>query len=196
MIRIFHCLEGCSDCCVYREYFPSKEYGKIGVLVLPEEKQDIEEKAKVLGLRITILPRIGIGTLDNSVGPEEILAYQLMGSEINGNLCPFLDMKTEKRSPHGGQFCQIYKTRPLACQAYPVISNSGSNLLLDSKCAFSCKYGNSCTPQPMESELIALNRIKNSVTLHSECNIWRYATGVGDDKYKKYFLTEGWYLQK
>jgi hypothetical protein len=42
MKKRFECVQGCSDCCIYREYYPSIEYGKIGVLVLPEEKAAIE----------------------------------------------------------------------------------------------------------------------------------------------------------
>ena len=56
----FVCVEDCSQCCVDREYYPSKRFGKIGVLILPEEKENIELLAKKFGLEITILPRIGI----------------------------------------------------------------------------------------------------------------------------------------
>ena len=50
MLKKFKCVDGCSDCCNYREYYPSVEYGKIGVLILPDEKFRIEE-----GQRIGIL---------------------------------------------------------------------------------------------------------------------------------------------
>ncbi|MDX1533913.1 MAG: YkgJ family cysteine cluster protein, partial [Nitrosopumilaceae archaeon] len=54
----FECVEECSQCCIEREYYPSVEFGKIGVLVLPEEKDKIEELAKKRNIKITILPRI------------------------------------------------------------------------------------------------------------------------------------------
>jgi len=37
----------------------------------------------------------------------------------NGDWCPFLDENA--KSPHGGHTCSIYKERPLACRAYPVL---------------------------------------------------------------------------
>ena len=43
----FRCVEECSDCCVQREYYPTKQFGKIGVLILPEEKERIEGLAKL-----------------------------------------------------------------------------------------------------------------------------------------------------
>ena len=39
----FRCIEECSDCCVQREYYPNKQFGKIGVLILPDEKEKIEK---------------------------------------------------------------------------------------------------------------------------------------------------------
>ena len=76
----FRCIEDCSQCCIEREYYPSKRFGKIGVLILPEEKERIEKLAKLNGLEIKILPRIGISEDRNSI-PTKILAYQLMGIE-------------------------------------------------------------------------------------------------------------------
>ena len=35
----FRCVDECSQCCIEREYYPSKKFGKIGVLILPEEKE-------------------------------------------------------------------------------------------------------------------------------------------------------------
>lgn len=128
----FSCTEGCSKCCIEREYYPSTRFGKIGVLVLPEEKEKIESLARDLAIEIMILPRIGIS--EKSDKPENILAYQLMGQEANGNTCPFLDTKSAKRSPHGGYECRIYNDRPLACRAYPVIESSPPSL--DPKCKF------------------------------------------------------------
>ncbi len=56
----FRCVEECSQCCEQREYYPSKRFGKIGVLILPEEKKQMESLAKENGLDVTIVPRIGI----------------------------------------------------------------------------------------------------------------------------------------
>ena len=38
----FTCINDCSQCCIEREYYPSKRFGKVGVLILPEEKDKIE----------------------------------------------------------------------------------------------------------------------------------------------------------
>ena len=50
----FRCIQDCSQCCIEREYYPSKKFGKIGVLILPEEKERIEQLAKINGLKISI----------------------------------------------------------------------------------------------------------------------------------------------
>ena len=92
----FQCIEECSQCCIEREYYPSKKYGKIGVLILPSEKEKIEKIAKEKEIEITILPRIGIS--NNSESVEKILAYQMMGKEENGNTCPFLDTKKPRKA--------------------------------------------------------------------------------------------------
>ena len=42
----FRCVEECSQCCEQREYFPTKRFGKIGVLILAEEKKRIENLVK------------------------------------------------------------------------------------------------------------------------------------------------------
>ena len=61
----FRCVDECSDCCVQREYYPTKQFGKIGSLVLPEEKERIEKLAESKKIKITILPRIGISESKN-----------------------------------------------------------------------------------------------------------------------------------
>src|SRR5574341_616751 len=71
-------------------------FEKIRVLIIPNEKEKIESFAKKLRLDIVILPRIGISHT-KSDGPTQILAYQLMGKESNGNTCPFLDTESDKR---------------------------------------------------------------------------------------------------
>ena len=155
----------------------------------------LERKAKDLEFRIKILPRLGLSSLQMKKGPEKIIAFQLMGAQEDGNLCPFLDLDSESRSPHGGYNCSIYAARPLACQAYPVLKESKKTVVLDSKCAYSCMYGAACSPKLMNSELLALQVIKKVVRTGNYTNIWRYATHVGESKYRERFLPEGWYLE-
>ena len=184
----FTCIKDCSQCCVEREYYPSKKFGKVGVLILPEEKDGIELLAKKFGLEITILPRIGISN-ENSDRPTRIIAYQMMGKEKNGNTCPFLDTETKDRSPHGGFPCKIYQNRPLACKAYPVIESTP--ITLDSKCKFCQENGS--TDENLNSELESLVKIKNLMSTDSP-NIWRFATGVGEDTDKEN-IESGWFLE-
>lgn len=184
----FKCVQDCSKCCIEREYYPSIEFGKVGVLILPEEKQEIELFAKKLGLNVLILPRIGISN-EKSDGPTQMLAYQLMGRESNGNTCPFLDTKSNDRSPHGGYKCKIYEDRPLACRAYPVIESSP--VVLDSKCKFCESCSN--TASNVNEELESLAKIKTKMKTKAPF-IWRYATGIGDDLNKKNIKT-GWILE-
>ncbi|MGH9921377.1 MAG: YkgJ family cysteine cluster protein [Nitrososphaerales archaeon] len=188
----FKCVEGCSDCCIYREYYPEKRYGKVGVLLMPPEKERVEQLARNLGLKITILPRIGVGSMysdGRKVGPKRIIAYQLMGVNDDGNLCPFLDVNGKERSPHGGYKCKIYEERPLACRAYPVIDTS--NVKLDAKCQF-CK---SCSGkvESVQQELEALAKIQQLMHF-DENDIWRYATGVGN-KDDMDIVQKGWILE-
>jgi uncharacterized protein len=195
MFREFHCVQDCSDCCIYRQYFPSVEYGKIGVLLLPDEKEEIENLAKTYKLKIIILPRIGIGFNNKSNGPHQVVAYQLMGKS-NGDYCPFLDTDSNNRSPHGGFNCKIYDARPLSCRAYPVIREASKNLELDGNCRFSCQNSIWASKSLLENELNALKRISNKFDRFADQRIWRYATHVGEEPFMKLFLPEGWYLQK
>ena len=66
----FRCIQDCSQCCIEREYYPEKKFGKIGVLIIPEEKEKIEKLAKIKGLDILILPRIGISKTKDSESIE------------------------------------------------------------------------------------------------------------------------------
>jgi uncharacterized protein len=150
--------------------------------------------AKTLKTRFKILPRLGISSFEMKKRPEKIIAFQLMGRHSDGDYCPFLDLNSELRSPHGGYLCGIYKSRPLACQAYPVLKGSKRTLTLDSSCAYSCKYGTVCSPKLMDSELLALQEIRDCVS-SKNTNIWRYATHTGDRKFRGQFLPEGWYLE-
>ena len=56
----FRCIQDCSQCCIEPQYYPGKKFGKIGVWILPEEKEKIENLVKTKGLDILILPIIGI----------------------------------------------------------------------------------------------------------------------------------------
>ena len=51
------CIDECSQCCIEREYYPSKRFGKIGVLILPEEKERIEQLGREKRLEIKILTK-------------------------------------------------------------------------------------------------------------------------------------------
>jgi len=179
----------CSQCCVEREYYPTKKFGKIGVLILPEEKESIQHLAKINGLKITILPRIGISEENNSI-PTKILAYQLMGIEQNGNTCPFLDTETATRSPHGGFPCKIYNKRPLACMTYPLIESDP--VILDQKCKFCKEHGSA--DQNLNSEIESLLKIKIKMTTNAPC-IWRFATGFGEESDKDQ-IEIGWILEE
>lgn len=151
--------------------------------------------ASTLKTRIKILPRLGISSVEMKKRPEKIIAFQLMGRHSDGDYCPFLDLKSKFRSPHGGYLCSIYKSRPLACQAYPVLEGSKRTLKLDSSCAYSCKYGTVCSPKLMDGELLALQEIRDCIRSGKNTNIWRYATHTGDRKFTEQFLPEGWYLE-
>ena len=184
----FRCIEDCSQCCIEREYYPSKRFGKIGVLILPEEKERIEKLAKLNGLEIKILPRIGISEDKKSI-PTKILAYQLMGIEKNGNTCPFLDTESGKKSPHGGFPCKIYKDRPLACMTYPLIESEP--ITFDKKCKFCKEHGTA--DQNINSEIESLLKIKEKMNTDASF-IWRFATGVGEQEDQQ-VLESGWILE-
>ena len=184
----FRCVDECSQCCVKREYYPSKKFGKIGVLIIPEEKARIEKLAVKENIEIKILPRIGVSKTEH--GPTKILAYQLMGKEKNGDTCPFLDTDSGNRSPHGGFPCKIYNQRPLACAAYPLIETEP--ITLDKKCKF-CKE-NGDADENLNAEIEALLKIKEKM-ITAEQKIWRYATNVGEIKDQK-ILESGWILEE
>ena len=170
----FACIDECSQCCTEREYYPSIEFGKIGVLILPEERERIEGLAARMGIDIRILPRVGVSR-EGERGPEKVLAYQLMGTEDNGNTCPFLDTGGAARSPHGGLACRIYRQRPLACAAYPLTNIRPQEL--DPKCKFCKEHGGA--DGGLDSEAGALLRIQGG-TVPDRPQIWRYATGTGE----------------
>jgi Fe-S-cluster containining protein len=194
MFREFHCIQDCSDCCIYRQYYPSVDYGKIGVLLLPQEKNQVEDLAKNSQINVTIFPRLGIGVNKKSDGPQQIIAYQLMG-KIDGDYCPFLDIKSNKRSPNGGFNCSIYEARPFACRAYPVIKEDKSAVELDSNCKFSCQYSNHASKTLLDNELRALTSITDRFDGLDGQKIWRYATHVGEEPFRDLLLPKGWYLQ-
>lgn len=182
----FECVKDCAECCVAREYYPSVKFGKIGVLLLPGEAARIGRLAAARGLDVRIVPRIGISGRAGGRGaraPGEVIAYQMMGADKDGDTCPFLDKSA--RSPHGGPACSIYGDRPLACRAYPVVS--AAPVRLDRKCRF-------CEACPaamldagalggLDGELEALALIRAGVEGRGGGRggrvVWRYATGVG-----------------
>jgi uncharacterized protein len=189
MKKKFSCVQGCSDCCIYREYYPSFEYGKIGVLVLPEEKAAIEALANNMGVRVRIIPRLAVGK--NS--PDKIIAYQMMGKNEDGDLCPFLDVESNERSAHGGFKCKIYSDRPLACRAYPVIDATDKTARFDPHCQFCKKFSTTKgSSEGLQQELEALAKIRASVTTDDTFSIWRYATATGR---AIGLLSEGWILE-
>ncbi|MBT5200716.1 MAG: YkgJ family cysteine cluster protein [Thaumarchaeota archaeon] len=181
----FQCVDECSQCCIEREYYPSKKFGKIGVLILPEEKQRLEDIAKNKKIKINIIPRIGISNED-ATSPSKVLAYQMMGIEKNGNTCPFLDTKSGNKSPHGGHPCSIYKERPLACMTYPLIESDP--ITLDEKCKF-CKE-HKTADENLDSEIETLLRIKEKMDTDAT-SIWRFATEVGEKEDQEIF-EKGW----
>src|SRR5215207_2662674 len=192
MKKKFSCVQGCSDCCIFREYYPSVEYGKIGVLVLPEEKASIERLAKNLSTRVRIIPRLAVGK--NS--PERIIAYQMMGKNEDGDLCPFLEIESKERSPHGGFKCKIYSDRPLACRAYPVVDVVDKTAKFDPHCKFCKKFSTSkASSEGLQREIEALAKIRANVTANDDddISIWRYATATGKSNG---LLPEGWILQR
>ena len=183
----FHCVEECAQCCIEREYYPSKEFGKIGVLILPEEKEKIEKLSKIHHKKTRVIPRIGVS--EDKTGPKKILAYQLMGIEKNGNTCPFLDIEGKNLSPHGGFSCKIYENRPLACRAYPLIESKP--MILDEKCKFCKEHGH--TEKNLNSETEALLKIKEKMD-EDYSFVWRYATNTGNPEDSK-ILKSGWILE-
>jgi hypothetical protein len=183
----FRCVDECSQCCIEREYFPSKKFGKIGVLILPEEKERIEKLGENKKNKINILPRIGVSEKNNSA-PTKILAYQMMGIEKNGNTCPFLDTEGKNKSPHGGFPCSIYNDRPLACRTYPLIESNP--ITLDEKCKF-CKE-HKTADENLNSEIESLLKIKNKMNTNATL-IWRYATKVGEQEDQQ-ILQNGWFV--
>ena len=185
----FRCIQDCSQCCIEREYYPGKKFGKIGVLIMPEEKEKIEQLAKSNDLNILILPRIGISEEKDSESIK-ILAYQMMGIEKNGNTCPFLDVETGKKSPHGGFPCKIYEDRPLACRTYPLIDVDP--ITLDQKCKF-CKE-HKTADRNLNSEIESLLKIKTKMNTDARF-VWRYATGVGEEEDKSQ-IKMGWILEE
>jgi Fe-S-cluster containining protein len=190
-MKKFSCVRECSDCCIYREYYPSLEYGKIGVLLLPEEKAAMEQLARNMNIKVRIIPRLAIG----KDSPEKIIAYQMMGKNEDGNLCPFLEVESNERSPHGGLKCRIYSERPLACRAYPVIDTVDRTAKLDSHCQFCRKFSTTtASTESLQQEIEALATIRASVIAGNDdssnsISIWRYATAIGGSYG---LLPEGW----
>ena len=187
-MKKFSCVQGCSDCCIYREYYPSTRYGKIGVLLLPTEKDAIERIANKMNVKVKIVPRLAEGR----EFPEKVIAYQMMGKSEDGDLCPFLDVQSSERSPHGGLKCRIYSERPNACRAYPVIE-ADEAATLDDHCQFCRKFSTTkANINGLQQEIESLARIKASVKV-GNTRVWRYATATG--KTGDFMLPEGWVVE-
>lgn len=189
--RDFRCVQGCSDCCTYREYYPTERFGKIGVLLLPDEVGRMREQAMKKGVKVRILPRIATGRQL----PDRIVAYQMMGKNEDGDVCPFLDIDSGNRSPHGGLACRIYDDRPLACRAYPLLDSP--NPTLDGHCKF-CKEHSTTTAngKSMAAEIEALDEIKQAMQIpDNSMRVWRYATATGRPEDRDKMLTEGWVIE-
>jgi Fe-S-cluster containining protein len=122
----------------------------------------------------------------------------MMGKNLNGNFCPFLETNSSQRSPHGGLMCKVYDQRPLACVAYPVIKENGKSVLLDGKCTFCHKFSTTIVENndDLQQEIEALAKIKSKVNVDEKIEIWRYATAIGDEVNAAKFFPAGWILQK
>ena len=179
----FRCVPECAQCCIERVYYPSKKFGKIGVLILPEEKEKIQRMADNAGMKISIMPRIGISHA-NDPAAIMVLAYQMMGRRKDGDMCPFLDTESGAKSPHMGYPCRIYNDRPLACKAYPL--NESRPITLDEKCKFCKECGTA--DKNLESEMESLLKIKDRMETYAPF-VWRFATGVGESEG---LLEPGW----
>jgi Fe-S-cluster containining protein len=158
------------------------------VLILPGERRKIEKIAERANISIRIIPRLAIG----EKSPEKIIAFQLMGMNSDGDLCPFLNIDGKDLSPHGGFKCKIYPDRPLACKAYPVLS-SNKKVRLDEHCRFCRNHSiNSASPKGLQQELEALIQIKTKVVATNGERVWRYATATGKHDDKNNMFPEGW----
>ena len=96
----------------------------------------------------------------------------------------------EKKSTHGGFPCKIYKNKPLACSAYPLIDLNP--IMLDQKCKFCKECGTADKNLNFETE--SLLKIKENMQTDAIC-IWRYATGVGEQEDQGIIKT-GWILEE
>ena len=191
--RKFRCIQGCSDCCISREYYPSERFGKIGVLLLPDEGPMIEEQARRNGVSVRILPRIATG----SQLPDRIIAFQMMGKNEDGDLCPFLDTESGHKSPHGGFACRIYDERPRACRAYPLVESDSSSTSLDEHCKFCREFSTTtASAKTMAAEIKALDEIKQQMQVpDGSLRVWRYATATGNADDMDKMLSEGWVIE-
>jgi Fe-S-cluster containining protein len=94
----FECLQ-CATCC--RNLLETKE-GKSRGLTLTEKETGFFSPE-------FILPKLAVGLKE----PQTIILYQL-----NIKSCPHISEKN---------LCQIYQSRPLVCQSFPIISGAISN---------------------------------------------------------------------
>ena len=164
---------------------------------MPEERSKIKAIAARNHINEKIIPRLGIGMNARGTGPKKIIAYQMMGKNLNGNYCPFLETNSSQRSPNDGLVCKIYDQRPLACIAYPIIEENGKSVLLDGKCTFCNKFSTTFVERDgTQREIEALTKIKSQVNVDEKIEIWRYATAIGEEENAAKFFPAGWILQE
>src|SRR5215203_4764093 len=150
MKKKFSCVQGCSDCCIFREYYPSVEYGKIGVLVLPEEKASIERLAKNLSTRVRIIPRLAVESKERS--PHGGFKCKIYSDRpLACRAYPVVDVvdKTAKFDPHC-QFCKKFSTSKASSEGLQ-----------------------------REIEALAKIRANVTANDDDDISIWRYATATG-----------------
>ena len=144
MVFDFKCIEGCADCCIWRDYYSAPnsialdprtgkyssayEYllGKLGVEILASEVHKIKKLVKALSVRrdevgdiieYRIYPCTAVTPKDQKTPPSYPDTFQIMGRTIDGDICPFLSAPSDKAQP---KTCIIYEDRPLMCRAYPI----------------------------------------------------------------------------
>jgi len=108
---VFKCLR-CGRCC--KNLFREIEEGLFGLNVFPDEKELFPKKF--------VSPYIGIGW--GTSGPKYVVSYQL-----NINVCVHLSKDN---------LCKVYDKRPLACQAFPLLSAGpfGTSIPDPNECTF------------------------------------------------------------
>jgi len=109
---VFECLQ-CGDCC--------RDLLRETASVLQGLSLSLDEKK--LFPKELVLPQMGIGYgVKDWSEPKYTILYQL---EVG--ICPFISDKNK---------CQIYKTRPLSCRAFPLVSLGPYGTVTAENCRF------------------------------------------------------------